>query len=581
MRKLILSVIAVAGLLCVSACSDFVFQEETIQSPLTKSGDADVPLESVLFHPYTSTYVVRQSDPYRMDNFNLALRNLRAGVSNQTFSTAQKEYLSKLRLEPTHYALKIYPRNETEQWAIERTEGISISYLPFDCVQLPQQKQQLYKDGKVSFTELAEQSPYTVLYDDLMTEEGPVEPVTVQMPILYVVWPCDMPLPEEYDYVIDYEVFIPNYEEDAVTSANSNSILEKDVMALIEREAINIALGNVRARQSSDIPAPQRRPYAGHLKTSDPLLGLSPLPGLTVRFQLGSNIHDARTDMDGYFYTVALVRYEASFSLVFTHSLWKITRKANSTVPIVYSYGTMADVWVDDAGLKSEISFSIGSGGPELEVLRAVYYYYYGDHEINTWTYKNDGIRICASASKGEGVLGSFYYGASPTYIVIYANNANAKSHRVGTTLHELGHFTQYGERGSRSEYTKSEKWIRESYASYVGWYLGCEYYCHEGYEDAYDGKQDITGNARQRWPMVLKDYTPVFVDMIDDYNQGEHNDDYNVDSIEDFPHSIIRTMITDCNNLEDINDVLGEYLNVYYTRKDYDNFIRPYIEMF
>ena len=88
MRKLILSVIAVAGLLCVSACSDFVFQEETIQSPLTKSGDADVPLESVLFHPYTSTYVVRQSDPYRMDNFNLALRNLRAGVSNQTFSTA-------------------------------------------------------------------------------------------------------------------------------------------------------------------------------------------------------------------------------------------------------------------------------------------------------------------------------------------------------------------------------------------------------------------------------------------------------------------------------------------------------------
>lgn len=145
MRKLILSVIAVAGLLCVSACSDFVFQEETIQSPLTKSGDADVPLESVLFHPYTSTYVVRQSDPYRMDNFNLALRNLRAGVSNQTFSTAQKEYLSKLRLEPTHYALKIYPRNETEQWAIERTEGISISYLPFDCVQLPQQKQQLYK----------------------------------------------------------------------------------------------------------------------------------------------------------------------------------------------------------------------------------------------------------------------------------------------------------------------------------------------------------------------------------------------------------------------------------------------------
>ena len=75
----------------------------------------------------------------------MALRNLRAGVSNQTFSTAQKEYLSKLRLEPTHYALKIYPRNETEQWAIERTEGISISYLPFDCVQLPQQKQQLYK----------------------------------------------------------------------------------------------------------------------------------------------------------------------------------------------------------------------------------------------------------------------------------------------------------------------------------------------------------------------------------------------------------------------------------------------------
>ncbi|MEA4917543.1 hypothetical protein [Proteiniphilum sp.] len=34
-----------------------------------------------------------------------------------------------------------------------------------------------------------EQSPYSVTYDDLETDEGPVDPETYIMPILYVVWP--------------------------------------------------------------------------------------------------------------------------------------------------------------------------------------------------------------------------------------------------------------------------------------------------------------------------------------------------------------------------------------------------------
>ncbi len=72
-----------------------------------------------------------------------------------------------------------------------------------------------------------------------MTTDGPVPPETYTMPILYTVWPCDKPLPEAYDYIIDYEVFIPQYND----GTKSQSGLSTDALHILEQEAISIALG--------------------------------------------------------------------------------------------------------------------------------------------------------------------------------------------------------------------------------------------------------------------------------------------------------------------------------------------------
>ncbi len=56
--------------------------------------------------------------------------NLIFGNSSQPLTSMQIEELStKLQLEPTHYALKIYPKNESEQWQIERMSDVGFTYV--------------------------------------------------------------------------------------------------------------------------------------------------------------------------------------------------------------------------------------------------------------------------------------------------------------------------------------------------------------------------------------------------------------------------------------------------------------------
>lgn len=63
-----------------------------------------------------------------------------------------------------------------------------------------------------------------------------------------------------------------------------------------------------------------------------------------------------------------------------------------------------------------------------------------------------------------------------------------------------------------------------ESYASFIGWYLGNDYYTSKGFVFPYSG-YEINYQGRQEWAPGFGNYTPFFVDLIDDYNQPAIND--------------------------------------------------------
>ncbi len=161
-------------------------------APVAMSEMRTRALDGAVYNEVVDAWMIPQADPYTLANFQAAYDNLAAGKSAQTLSKAQAaEFAAAKKLAPTHYALKIYPHDEEEQWRVEMTEDVQVAYIPFDWVQLSPEEGEKAAQAKTrsaAANTFAEKSPYTVTYDYTdATDGGPTGPVTYQLPILYTV----------------------------------------------------------------------------------------------------------------------------------------------------------------------------------------------------------------------------------------------------------------------------------------------------------------------------------------------------------------------------------------------------------
>jgi hypothetical protein len=245
------------------------------------------------------------------------------------------------------------------------------------------------------------------------------------------------------------------------------------------------------------------------------------------------------------------------------------------------SLGTVASNW----NTQSEVFIYPESVFPVYETHRAVNYFYVGTHSVPKFHYE-EGIRFRVTDEQNPDVNGYFHYSSNNMpYITVYNNHGINEHRTIGTVLHELGHFAHFGQRG---EYTGSAysgflnvyNLFKESYASYVGWYLGEEYYSTLGWIKSYL-EENITGQSRQAWMKTSQItgayYSPLYVDLIDNYNQADTDSSYNWDSISQVPHAIINEMAAECTNWSSVKLYLDMYCGIYYTVTEYTNFIEPY----
>lgn len=570
MRKLVFLIVV---LHIIGSCSVDEYNPVLPEKNEIVGGKRHVTLEEVVYHAGTESFLLQQNDPYSLHNFKKALSNLATGNTDQALTKSQTvDFQSVQELSATHYALRMYPRNEHEQWQIERMDDIGISYIPFDYVQLPDDDQtrlKLEAGNELSQGEELEESSYIVVYDDLETIDSLLPSETYTMPILYVVWPCEKPFPEGYDYKIDYEVFIPEYYDG---NTKSQFGLSMDELWLLENEAVSIALGQqVNEDTKALTPVTYVRVLRGSIYHADKLMDKLPLENLKLQFRLGSNIQETYTGSNGFFNITATIPDEASFIAVYNHAKWKITSE-NSTSPITFNFGTVQDVWKDG----NDIYRQVISGSPYMEIHRAVNYYYNGSHSVRTWHY-DDGIRIRALSREGEKELGYFSYSLTgPASITIFGNTIYDQNITIGTVLHELGHFTHYGERGGYRMFKKVHTMIKESFASYVGFYLGEKYYISHGFVKP-SVNYYITRQGRQNWQKTDNQYTPLFVDLIDDYNQGNASNSYPYDRITNVPHSLMREIAQEDYDWNECRSRLVRNIGRYYTETEFNAFISDF----
>lgn len=300
--------------MCASAlglwsCTELLEDHAT---PPPEQPSQPISLEEAAYHKGTESWIRPPKAPYTLANFQKAYDNLSAQKSTQTLTRTQTaEFSETEQLQATHYCIKIYPKNEKEQWKVELMDDIKVVYIPFDYVLLTKEETESLTITRSETTTYPEESPHKVTHDDYETIDGPVAPKTYTMPILYTVWPCAKPLPEDLDYQIDYAIFLPS---DAIQTRSAK--LSADARQLLEREAIDIALGSYAQTKPTRSDVKIIENFTGGCFAYDSFMNKDlPLGDLKIRGLLGSNIKETYTLQNGWFTFASPVAFQCDVLL--------------------------------------------------------------------------------------------------------------------------------------------------------------------------------------------------------------------------------------------------------------------------
>lgn len=217
------------------------------------------------------------------------------------------------------------------------------------------------------------------------------------------------------------------------------------------------------------------------------------------------------------------------------------------------------------------------------QVYQAAWYYFNASNNLLDNVPKIDTgsqLRInCITEDHGAGVT---HWHNNPLFIDLWDHwtGPYTASKVFSTTLHELGHATQYEAIESSQLYSSGWAWI-ESYASLFGWYNTMQYYA--SILSSSPGINTISGSGRQYWvydPTKTESenpYTPFFIDLYDDYNQNSVNSSYVYDTISNVPISIINDIALNNSTLNGVYVSLLQYAGQYFTKNQLDTMASYY----
>lgn len=592
-------------LLLAGCAQDFDLAEPPVTEPQQEtSGTLTRSVDGAVYNEVTDAWMIPLADPFALENVQAAYDRIAEGQSTQPLTRAEADgFTPGEKLEPTHYALKIYPKSEEEQWRVETMEDVKVAYIPFSYSQLTHEEvARVEQSGKTrsAANTFTEKSPYTVTYDYTgATDGGPTGPVTYQLPILYAVWPADKPFPDDLEYVVDYPVFLPYPTVDESVGNEAVSTLGNDAV-----------MTRFYPMPPIDFIVLLRYDYTGYVTTYDSTLNAEvPMANLRMRYQEGSYIVDFVTDSSGRFELRLLVRplpkdlqdiidrlpdswYNPGHYLPLTcvyqdpSNRWRITSGNDDielTEPLgVYDHITFEQTYKDAQGnRKYNTHISLSEGDYRENAIHRAVNYFYNVQNIFPKHYPSGGTRIIA-----RNVSGRSYYTPANKVINIYGHG-RTDGDVIGSTLHELGHL--FHDLSDPASFFDTNIFLYESFACYAGWYLTQTYYESLGWVLPYPSYDITTRNARQAWGKndaigsASGEYSPLFVDLTDSYNQRinsyyQHRPN---DNIQGVPPSVVWNIISTSKTWTQCRAKLLSYAGAgtgkYYTTAQFNEWIEAF----
>ncbi|MBQ9100888.1 MAG: hypothetical protein IJY54_05865 [Paludibacteraceae bacterium] len=148
--------------------------------------------------------------------------------------------------------------------------------------------------------------------------------------------------------------------------------------------------------------------------------------------------------------------------------------------------------------------------------------------------------------------------------VYIYGKNGNIyrnPSPVLSTTLHELSHIAHCSSVGFL-KFTQTEDHIKEAYTTAVQWDMTIKEY-YDLYLKEHTALSDLLNFiTSQKWPLHNRNnkYSPLFIDMIDDFNQKNLFSDYfyiPVDNVDGYTLEMIDTNLTTIRNYDNVESFM------------------------
>ena len=345
----------------------------------------------------------------------------------------------------------------------------------------------------------------------------------------YTVIPIDYQIPN-VEHEILYEVYIPpmdSISEESGLKSSKTSYYE-DLMIESLKITGNYTEEESNLKSTNGLFKPKRWHPSGTIQVYDHIVNRNiPLQGAEVHARWSTHIETRITDADGKFRMGGFI-YKVNYAIKWERGYYDIRN------------GGLLQAWYNRSGRhEGEWNLNIGTGGESImyaTIHRAAHKHFYGDN-LGIWRpILMDGskTKIIYKDGEGTGVFwGDWSSGGILPDIKIWGKNSSGNykptNQIFGTTAHELGHQAHSQYMGN-IQFWQVSKIVYESWADAVEWALSNDEYHKLGnkYSVAAATNYFHPYNNHFDWPSVSdKAYSPIFIDLMDSWNQRNNIVDY------------------------------------------------------
>lgn len=437
-------------------------------------------------------------------------------------------------LTATHMALRIIPENMDQLHRLEADKSLIIQYHPFGYELLPDPSDWItIETGEPVRGNMVNECETACKLKEDTRQPSPI----------YVLWPVLKPLPDNLNYQLLFNVY----------SGSTRDL---------------------------NLPDPEPIPsISGFLRSYDNRLGqYMPLRNVRVECQTAFDLIYDYTDENGHF---TLFDADSDHSIIVKLQNDKFVIRDGETSNVKSFALDINDYFYEnlnkDYGVDLPTSFC-------LDAYKGAEYYFYEENDLLDCIpiYDTLGVSIDIHAIDYPDSVSYIGYGSNTNpYIKLWnsykTNYTGASSIIFGHINHLLGHASHIAYAGY-SYMNNTDFMIIESFASFVAWYNVYQYYCPTNQYLA----DFICWQGHQTWTPDLEDYyercrTPLYVDLLDVFNQHTQLTYYNDDPISDVPIPFIISCSLGTQSFQSLCDSLQTGIGLYYTSNELSRFLAPY----